>query len=136
MNGQELIGTCHYKVSVGMITTLHHPLGVIQATFLIEVMENWSISHLDGVIKMGIYNLICIQSPIYCFTHSISVVFSLIQGFANQGFAFGKKLKDRQIEEWKGYYINYKRMKKKVKQYARQHEAGGLEHRYVLWTSQ
>ncbi|KAJ0559113.1 putative SPX domain-containing protein [Helianthus annuus] len=46
--------------------------------------------------------------------------------------AFGKKLKDRQIEEWKGYYINYKLMKKKVKQYARQIEAGGLERRYVL----
>lgn len=46
--------------------------------------------------------------------------------------AFGKKLKDRQIEEWNGYYINYKLMKKKVKQYARQIEAGGLERRYVL----
>ncbi|KAJ9549786.1 hypothetical protein OSB04_022329 [Centaurea solstitialis] len=46
--------------------------------------------------------------------------------------AFGKKLKDRQIEEWKGYYINYKLMKKKVKQYARQIESGGLERRYVL----
>lgn len=46
--------------------------------------------------------------------------------------AFGKKLKDRQIEEWRGYYINYKLMKKKVKQYKRQIEAGGLERRYVL----
>ncbi|CAH1415582.1 unnamed protein product [Lactuca virosa] len=46
--------------------------------------------------------------------------------------AFGKKLKDRQIEEWNGYYINYKLMKKKVKQYARQIEAGGVERRYVL----
>ncbi|KAL4570829.1 hypothetical protein LXL04_026492 [Taraxacum kok-saghyz] len=46
--------------------------------------------------------------------------------------AFGKKLKDRQIEEWNGYYINYKLMKKKVKQYVRQIEAGGLERRYVL----
>ncbi|KAJ9540527.1 hypothetical protein OSB04_027033 [Centaurea solstitialis] len=46
--------------------------------------------------------------------------------------AFGKKLKHRQVEEWKGYYINYKLMKKKVKQYARQIEAGGLERRYVL----
>lgn len=46
--------------------------------------------------------------------------------------AFGKKLKDRQIEEWNGYYINYKLMKKRVKQYARQIEAGGLERRYVL----
>ncbi|KAL8244875.1 hypothetical protein R6Q59_011133 [Mikania micrantha] len=46
--------------------------------------------------------------------------------------AFGKKLKGRQIEEWQGYYINYKLMKKKVKQYACQIETGGYEHRYVL----
>ncbi|XP_024986160.1 SPX domain-containing membrane protein At4g22990-like [Cynara cardunculus var. scolymus] len=46
--------------------------------------------------------------------------------------AFGKKLKDRQIEEWQGYYINYKLMKKRVKQYARQIEMGDLERRYVL----
>ncbi|KAI3822176.1 hypothetical protein L1987_09760 [Smallanthus sonchifolius] len=46
--------------------------------------------------------------------------------------AFGKKLKDRQIEEWQGYYINYKLMKKKVKQYASQIETGGYERRYVL----
>ncbi|KAK9079689.1 hypothetical protein SSX86_001362 [Deinandra increscens subsp. villosa] len=46
--------------------------------------------------------------------------------------AFGKKLKDRQIEEWQGYYINYKIMKKKVKQYACQIETGGYERRYVL----
>ncbi|KAI3704824.1 hypothetical protein L1987_75053 [Smallanthus sonchifolius] len=30
------------------------------------------------------------------------------------------------------YYINYKLMKKKVKQFARQIKAGGLERRYVL----
>nr|GEU80732.1 SPX domain-containing membrane protein At4g22990-like [Tanacetum cinerariifolium] len=46
--------------------------------------------------------------------------------------AFGKKLKDRQIEEWQGYYINYKLMKKKVKQYAHQIKTEGYEHRYVL----
>lgn len=46
--------------------------------------------------------------------------------------AFGKKLKERQIEEWQGYYINYKLMKKKVKQYANQIEAGALERRHVL----
>ncbi|CAA0831520.1 SPX domain-containing membrane protein [Striga hermonthica] len=46
--------------------------------------------------------------------------------------AFGKKLKERQIQEWQGYYINYKLMKKKVKQYANQIEAGALEHRHVL----
>ncbi|KAI3453647.1 hypothetical protein Pfo_010310 [Paulownia fortunei] len=46
--------------------------------------------------------------------------------------AFGKKLKERQIQEWQGYYINYKLMKKKVKQYANQIQAGALERRHVL----
>ncbi|KAK4803012.1 hypothetical protein SAY86_001215 [Trapa natans] len=46
--------------------------------------------------------------------------------------AFGKKLKERQIKEWEGYYINYKLMKKKVKQYAQQIGAGSQERRYVL----
>ncbi|KAA3460168.1 SPX domain-containing membrane protein [Gossypium australe] len=46
--------------------------------------------------------------------------------------AFGKKLKARQIQEWQGYYINYKLMKKKVKQYAHQIEVGTLERRHVL----
>lgn len=46
--------------------------------------------------------------------------------------AFGKKLKERQIQEWEGYYINYKIMKKKVRQYANQIEAGALDRRHVL----
>ncbi|KAK4389355.1 SPX domain-containing membrane protein [Sesamum angolense] len=46
--------------------------------------------------------------------------------------AFGKKLKERQIQEWQGYYINYKLMKKRVKQYASQIEAGALDRRHVL----
>ncbi|KAK4365307.1 hypothetical protein RND71_016665 [Anisodus tanguticus] len=46
--------------------------------------------------------------------------------------AFGKKLKDRQIQEWQGYYINYKLMKKKVKQYGNQIKAGALDRRTVL----
>ncbi|OMP09630.1 hypothetical protein COLO4_05281 [Corchorus olitorius] len=46
--------------------------------------------------------------------------------------AFGKKLKERQLEEWQGYYINYKLMKKKVKQYAQQIEVGTLDRRHVL----
>ncbi|VVB07681.1 unnamed protein product [Arabis nemorensis] len=41
--------------------------------------------------------------------------------------AFGKKLKERSIEEWQEYYINYKLMKKKVKQYGRQIEVGSLD---------
>ncbi|XP_050379159.1 SPX domain-containing membrane protein At4g11810-like [Argentina anserina] len=46
--------------------------------------------------------------------------------------AFGKKLKERRIEEWKGYYINYKLMKKKVKRYAQQIKEGTLDRRHVL----
>ncbi|GMJ06180.1 hypothetical protein like AT4G22990 [Hibiscus trionum] len=46
--------------------------------------------------------------------------------------AFGKRLKERQIQEWQGYYINYKLMKKKVKQYAHQIEVGTLDRPRVL----
>lgn len=46
--------------------------------------------------------------------------------------AFGKKLKERQIQEWQGYYINYKLMKKKVKQYVQQIEDGAQNRRHVL----
>lgn len=46
--------------------------------------------------------------------------------------AFGKKLKDRQIAEWQGYYINYKMMKKKVRQYAHQIEIGIQDRQHVL----
>ncbi|GMN32391.1 hypothetical protein TIFTF001_003648 [Ficus carica] len=46
--------------------------------------------------------------------------------------AFGKKLKERQIEEWQRYYINYKLMKKRVKQYAQQIEVGAQDRRHVL----
>ncbi|XP_058221764.1 SPX domain-containing membrane protein At4g11810-like isoform X2 [Rhododendron vialii] len=46
--------------------------------------------------------------------------------------AFGKKLKERQIQEWGGYYINYKLLKKKVKQYAHEIEIGSLDRRRVV----
>ncbi|KAL8158874.1 hypothetical protein V2J09_000411 [Rumex salicifolius] len=46
--------------------------------------------------------------------------------------AFGKRLKERQIQEWKGYYINYKLMKKKVKEYSQQIQDGAVERRIVL----
>ncbi|CAA7399833.1 unnamed protein product [Spirodela intermedia] len=45
---------------------------------------------------------------------------------------FAKKLKANQVEEWQGYYINYKLMKKKVKQYSQQIKVGGQERRHVL----
>ncbi|KAL8495395.1 hypothetical protein ACS0TY_019514 [Phlomoides rotata] len=46
--------------------------------------------------------------------------------------AFGKKLKQLQVQEWQDYYISYKLMKKKVKQYARQIEISELNREYVL----
>ncbi|WJX20684.1 hypothetical protein P8452_10207 [Trifolium repens] len=46
--------------------------------------------------------------------------------------AFGKKLKERQLQEWQGYYINYKLMKKRVKQYAEHIKHGTQDRRYVL----
>ncbi|XP_010533722.1 PREDICTED: SPX domain-containing membrane protein At1g63010 [Tarenaya hassleriana] len=46
--------------------------------------------------------------------------------------AFGKYLKRKQIDEWKGYYIDYKLMKKKVKQYAEQLQVGTQHPRHVL----
>ncbi|XP_008803249.2 SPX domain-containing membrane protein OsI_17046-like [Phoenix dactylifera] len=45
---------------------------------------------------------------------------------------FGKRLMADQVQEWKGYYINYKLMKKKVKQYVQQTQAGGKDRRQVL----
>ncbi|KAH6830794.1 Major Facilitator Superfamily with SPX domain-containing protein [Perilla frutescens var. hirtella] len=46
--------------------------------------------------------------------------------------AFGKKLKKLQVQEWESYYINYKLMKKKVKQYVRQIELSEHNREYVL----
>ncbi|XP_027771692.1 SPX domain-containing membrane protein At4g22990-like isoform X1 [Solanum pennellii] len=46
--------------------------------------------------------------------------------------AFGKKLKETQIQEWQGYYINYKLMKKKVKNYVQQIEVSEQSREYVL----
>ncbi|VAI48054.1 unnamed protein product [Triticum turgidum subsp. durum] len=45
---------------------------------------------------------------------------------------FGKVLMSDQLEEWKEYYINYKMMKKKVKQYVQQTQDGGSNHEQVL----
>ncbi|XP_039134480.1 SPX domain-containing membrane protein OsI_21475-like isoform X1 [Dioscorea cayenensis subsp. rotundata] len=45
---------------------------------------------------------------------------------------FGKKLVANQVEEWKSYYINYKLMKKRVRQYAQQVEAGRKDRRQIL----
>ncbi|KAJ6943379.1 hypothetical protein NC652_008987 [Populus alba x Populus x berolinensis] len=52
--------------------------------------------------------------------------------FQQEMVAFGKKLKERQIQEWQGYYINYKLMKKKVRQYAQQIEVGTQDRPHVL----
>ncbi|KAM7508708.1 hypothetical protein LguiA_019161 [Lonicera macranthoides] len=46
--------------------------------------------------------------------------------------AFGKKLKESQIQEWQRYYINYKLMKKKVKHYVGQIEAADEDRHVIL----
>ncbi|XP_048322151.2 SPX domain-containing membrane protein At4g22990 isoform X2 [Ziziphus jujuba] len=46
--------------------------------------------------------------------------------------AFGKKLRQSQIQEWQGYYINYKLMKKKVKRYTQQIQVGTQDRHNVL----
>ncbi|KAJ8573260.1 hypothetical protein K7X08_009771 [Anisodus acutangulus] len=46
--------------------------------------------------------------------------------------AFGKKLKETQIQEWQGYYINYKLMKRKVKNYVQQIEVSEQSRELVL----
>ncbi|KAG7013353.1 SPX domain-containing membrane protein, partial [Cucurbita argyrosperma subsp. argyrosperma] len=45
--------------------------------------------------------------------------------------AFGKKLRESQIPEWREYYINYKLMKKKVKRYTQQIEIGTQNDYYI-----
>ncbi|ONK59222.1 uncharacterized protein A4U43_C08F4230 [Asparagus officinalis] len=45
---------------------------------------------------------------------------------------FGKKLTANQVEEWKGFYIDYKLMKKKVRQYSQQIQSGGRTRREIL----
>ncbi|KAG8476544.1 hypothetical protein CXB51_033441 [Gossypium anomalum] len=71
------------------------------------------------------------QKQMISMTKSIRVAFPFLFDTRDM-VAFGKKLKARQIQEWQGYYINYKLMKKKVKQYAHQIEVGTLERRHVL----
>lgn len=46
--------------------------------------------------------------------------------------AFGKKLKETQIQEWQGYYINYKLLKKKVNRYTQQIQVGAENRLNVL----
>ncbi|XAR55025.1 hypothetical protein NMG60_11030396 [Bertholletia excelsa] len=46
--------------------------------------------------------------------------------------AFGKKLKERQIQEWKEYYINYKLMKKRVRHYANQIAIRQIDRQHVF----
>ncbi|KAM0950273.1 putative SPX domain, major facilitator superfamily, MFS transporter superfamily [Dioscorea sansibarensis] len=45
---------------------------------------------------------------------------------------FGKRLMQDQVQEWKEYYINYKLMKKSVKQYVQQTQVDGKDRQQVL----
>ncbi|RZB53562.1 SPX domain-containing membrane protein isoform A [Glycine soja] len=57
-------------------------------------------------------------------------LFTDISFFSMVGYC--KKLRELQIQEWKGYYINYKLMKKKVKRYVEQMEVGAQNRHNVL----
>lgn len=57
---------------------------------------------------------------------------SVLGNFLEKMVAFGKKLKDWQYPEWQKYYINYKLMKKKVRQYAQQIQEEKMDRRQVL----
>ncbi|PRQ57775.1 putative SPX domain, major facilitator superfamily [Rosa chinensis] len=46
--------------------------------------------------------------------------------------AFGKKLRESQIQEWQEYYIDYKLLKKKLNRYTQQVEVGTENHLIVL----
>eukprot|EP00249_Psilotum_nudum_P019445 c27255_g2_i1 orf=653-2572(+) len=46
---------------------------------------------------------------------------------------FGKKLRELQIPDWQRYYINYKMMKKKLKQYAQRVKGGKEEDRQIAF---
>ncbi|KAK6137563.1 hypothetical protein DH2020_028705 [Rehmannia glutinosa] len=80
-----------------------------------KILTSFGILGNDGMACQAQLNLSALQ---------LSVVTKMV--------AFGKKLKERQIQEWQGYYINYKLMKKKVKQYGNQIENGALDRRHVL----
>ncbi|XP_066331632.1 SPX domain-containing membrane protein OsI_08463 isoform X1 [Miscanthus floridulus] len=55
-----------------------------------------------------------------------------VSGAETKMVNFGKKLMADQLEEWREYYINYKMMKKKVKQYVQQTQTGGKNRDQVL----
>ncbi|KAF7828325.1 SPX domain-containing membrane protein [Senna tora] len=80
-------------------------------------METPSLS--DGGLGVGLGRVGQVErtSPYSCFERMVE---------------FGKKLKERQIQEWQGYYINYKLMKKRVRQYAQQMQQGTQDRRHVL----
>ncbi|CAN1332391.1 SPX domain-containing membrane protein At4g22990 [Linum perenne] len=46
--------------------------------------------------------------------------------------AFGKKLKQAQIQEWQGYYINYKLLKKRVNRYTQLLQSGTQDQKSLL----
>ncbi|CAN0921357.1 SPX domain-containing membrane protein At4g22990 [Linum grandiflorum] len=45
---------------------------------------------------------------------------------------FGKKLKEAQVQEWQGHYINYKLLKKRVNRYRQQLQSETRDQQYVL----
>ncbi|KAG0484310.1 hypothetical protein HPP92_008389 [Vanilla planifolia] len=67
---------------------------------------------------------LCSSSSLLYFIKDSTVTIKMVN--------FGKKLMVDQIPEWKRYYINYKLMKKKVRQYAEQIKNEGKDRGHVL----
>ncbi|URE04597.1 SPX domain-containing membrane protein [Musa troglodytarum] len=70
-------------------------------------------------------------NPFCCAPNHQDPISPQVHNFDIKMVNFGKKLMADQVQEWRGYYINYKLMKKKLKQYVKHNQAGG-ELRQVL----
>ncbi|KAK6137567.1 hypothetical protein DH2020_028687 [Rehmannia glutinosa] len=88
-----------------------------------KILTSFGILGNDGMACQAQLNLSALQ---------LSVVVVHDEHVYNKDGCIREKLKERQIQEWQGYYINYKLMKKKVKQYGNQIENGALDRRHVL----
>ncbi|CAL9159617.1 unnamed protein product [Musa hybrid cultivar] len=64
-------------------------------------------------------------NPFCCAPNHQAPISSQVHNFDIKMVNFGKKLMADQVQEWRGYYINYKLMKKKLKLYVKHSQAGG-----------
>ncbi|CAL9100562.1 unnamed protein product [Musa acuminata var. zebrina] len=88
----------------------------------------------DGVVAfLGVYESFGflfladghLINPFCCGPNHQAPISSQVHNFDIKMVNFGKKLMADQVQEWRGYYINYKLMKKRLKQYVKHNQAGG-----------